>query len=311
MTHPDFLTSRRWAGERLAQVAKRLRRVLFGAAAVALLHGCGDGEPAAKPVGGPIVRPGPILGGAAVRAPFWPAITGTPVLQEWYSDLPWHQKLGTFAGNEIDQALILPYDALGDSEKALCTTLNLSQEDCMLELGVNNVLGILRTDTLYAPDDPKIQAAKECQDASLPCIEVQLALSSFWTRSTGSAVALLPRPFGTEPADANNYYGGYTITDGSTYAPQMPWYMAHYCSSQFPVGVNDVQDPVCYGDYFSPMNNGFNPMGLGATDWPRSARHPAGPVSGHPPAAPRPECSRRRRVPLALPNPNRDRAPHR
>ena len=60
------------------------------------------------------------------------------------------------------------------------------------------------------------------------------------------------------------------ITDGSTYAPQMPWYMAHYCDLQFGPNDNDVQDPVCYGDYFSPMNNGFNPFGLGATDWPNS-----------------------------------------
>ena len=209
------------------------------------------------------------LGG---RAPFWPGTTGRPVLKEWYSDIPWHQKLGTFAGNEIDEALVLPYDALGAQEKAFCASRNLKQEDCMLELGVNNILGTLRIDTPYDPLDPKIKAAKECQDPSLPCIEVMLELSSFWTRSTGTAVQLQPRPFGTEPQKDpyGAYYGGYTITDGSTYAPQMPWYMAHYCDSAFKQGVNDVQDPVCYGDYFSPMNNGFNPMGLGATDWPRS-----------------------------------------
>jgi hypothetical protein len=42
------------------------------------------------------------------RAPFWPGISGPPVVKEWYSDIPWHQKLGTFAGNEIDEALVLP-----------------------------------------------------------------------------------------------------------------------------------------------------------------------------------------------------------
>lgn len=204
------------------------------------------------------------------RAPFWPAVDGAPVVQEWYADIPWHQKLGTFAGNEIDEALVLPYDALGDAEKALCSARKLSPEDCMLELGVNNILGIHRTDTPYAATDPQIQAATECRDATLPCVEVRLSLSSFWTRSTGSDVALLPRPFGKEPQDANGYYGGYSITDGSTYAPQMPWYLAHYCDSQFAGNTSDVQDPVCYGDYFSPMNNGFNPMGKGATDWPRS-----------------------------------------
>lgn len=207
------------------------------------------------------------------RAPFWPAIEGAPVVKEWYSDIPWHQKLGTFAGNEIDEALVLPYDALGEAEKAFCTAHHLKQEDCMLELGVNNILGMLRTDTPYAAQDPKIKAAPECQDPLLPCIEVKLELSSFWSRAQNSQAALLPRPFGKEPAERRNnldYYGGYTITDGSTYAPQMPWYMAHYCDSTFAPGALDVQDPVCYGDYFSPMNNGFNPMGTGMTGWPRS-----------------------------------------
>ena len=51
------------------------------------------------------------------RAPFWPGTKGPPVVKEWYTDIPWHQKLGTFAGNEIDEALILPYEALGDQEK--------------------------------------------------------------------------------------------------------------------------------------------------------------------------------------------------
>ena len=39
------------------------------------------------------------------RADFWPKIKGNPVVQEWYSDIPWHQKLGTQGGNEIDEAL--------------------------------------------------------------------------------------------------------------------------------------------------------------------------------------------------------------
>ena len=163
-----------------------------------------------------------------------------------------------------------PTTRLGHRRRRFARVNSLTQEDCMLELGMNNVLGMLRTDTLYAAHDPKIKAAKECQDAALPCIEVMLELSSFWTRSTDSGVALLPRPFGTEPPQERDHYGGYVITDGSTYAPQMPWYMAHYCDSHFAPTANDVQDPACYGDYLSPMNNGFNPIGLGATDWPRS-----------------------------------------
>ena len=45
---------------------------------------------------------------ASQRADFWPRILATPVVKEWFSDIPWHQKLGTQGGNEIDEALILP-----------------------------------------------------------------------------------------------------------------------------------------------------------------------------------------------------------
>jgi len=123
-------------------------------------------------------------------APFWPATTNGPIaVTEWYSDLPWHQKLGTFSGNEIDEALILPYDALPALEKTFCTNNQLTPEACMIETGINNILGTQRTDTPYSTTDPKIMAATECQQ-SPPCIEVKLELSSFWTRSTGSAITL-------------------------------------------------------------------------------------------------------------------------
>lgn len=208
------------------------------------------------------------------RAPFWPSIVGQrPVIAEWYSDIPWHQKLGTYAGDEIDEPLVLPYDALGPKETAYCAAQKppLGKERCMLEVGVVNILGMYRTDTPYLPTDPLITAAPECKDASLPCVEVTLALSSRWTRiNDAGKVELQARPFGTVNPDGNSYYGGYSITDGSTYAPQMAWYMAHYCDSQFGAGALDVQDPVCYGDYLSPMNSGFNAIGKGPTDWPRS-----------------------------------------
>ncbi len=210
------------------------------------------------------------------RAPFWPAITGLPVVNEWYSDIPWHQKLGTFAGNEIDEALVLPYEGLGKSEQDLCTKLKLSEEQCMVEIGINNILGALRIDTRYDRRDPKIKAADYCQDPELPCIEVMLELSSFWTRGTGELlprrpIDLQPRPFGTEPptGDKGDVYGGYAITDGTTYAPQMPWFMSHYCDSRFAADA-DAQDPVCYADYFSPFNNGFNNNNGPVENWPNS-----------------------------------------
>lgn len=115
------------------------------------------------------------------RPTFWPALSKVapaPVVMESYSDVPWHQKLGTFAGNEIDEALVLPYEALGDPEKAFCTSNQLTPQDCMIETGINNILVIDRTDTLYDKTDPKIMAADECQH-SQPCIEVKLQLSDF------------------------------------------------------------------------------------------------------------------------------------
>ena len=244
---------------------------------------------------------------SAQRAPFWPNIVGPPVLTEWYSDLPWTQKLGTYRGNEIDQAFVLPYAALPPQNQAYCNNQSpkLSSERCMIETGINSILGIKRTDTLYDPNSPLITAAtrcqpnfipstpctktlKYCQDNSLPCIEVKLALSMFWTRSDDGAnktLTLDPLPFGTEPIGScppptpvpancivGAYYGGFVITDGSTYAAQMPWYMSHYCNSLFPKGTADVQDPVCYADYLSPMNDGFNAAGPLATAWPNSTQ---------------------------------------
>ena len=224
---------------------------------------------------------GPPSAPAEDRPKFWPALSQTdrPVkVTEWYSDVPWHQKLGTYAGNDINEAIVLPYEVLSGTDKTYCTDHQLTEaactpEDldckdrkkaaCMLEVGVTNVLGTLRTDTLYDDKSSLIQNAPECQDKTLPCIEVKLELSNFSTQSTG---AIQPRKFGTEPGLQSD---GYTITDGSTYAPQMPWYMAHYCDAFFKDG--DAQDPVCYGDYLSPFEDGFNLKPKTAfEEWPSS-----------------------------------------
>jgi CxxC motif-containing protein (DUF1111 family) len=212
------------------------------------------------------------------RATFWPCLQdGGPVLTEWYSDVPWHQKLGTYVGNEINEPLVLPYEALEEADKKFCTDRGLANkpEACILEVGVVNVIATLRTDSLYGTNDPKIQAAPECQrDATLPCIEVKLELSSRWTKGTGE---LHPRLFGKDPENT----GGATITDGTTYAPQMLWEMAHYCDALFAAG--DALDTVCYGDYFSTFNNGFNLFGSQTFDqWP----HIVMPWSVFPPDAP-------------------------
>jgi hypothetical protein len=146
------------------------------------------------------------------RAPFWPAITGAPVVTEWYSDLPWTQKLGTFRGNEIDQAIVLPYEQLGTKRQNFCRDNKITvQEDCMIETGIVSILSTLRTDTLYDQSDSnsKIKASAYCKSnsspTSVPCIEVMLALSFFGTPGDNTSQPipsdnkLQPLPFGKEP----------------------------------------------------------------------------------------------------------------
>jgi hypothetical protein len=134
---------------------------------------------------------------------------------------------------------------MGDNEKLFCNNykpMPLSPEDCMIEVGIVNILGTYRTDTPYDTSDPKIQAAQRCQTNSLtppcattklcldtqPCIQVKLALAMFWTRSTGQCFntvltppCLQARPFGNDTLNNGaGPYQGYVVTDASTYAPQ-------------------------------------------------------------------------------------------
>lgn len=220
------------------------------------------------------------------RAPFWPAITNNQVVKEWYSDVPWHQKLGTYAGNQIDEPLIMPYEALPQDDKNYCASKNWSNAVCMLEVGVTNILGMERIDTLYATPvmtpstapigTPIIKDPPEClEDKSMPCVEVMLKVGNYYATSRDNRITLAPRVYGNHNGDAG-VYDRYTITDATTYAPQLPWFMSHYCDAMFGKPANsdtfpDVQDPVCYADYFSPFNNGFNAWGVGGREgWPRA-----------------------------------------
>ncbi len=208
------------------------------------------------------------------RAPFWPGLKADAlVFMEWFSDVPWHQKLGTFAGNEIDVPIMLPFEALPAETITYCSTHGLGPEACMIEAAVVNVLGMQRIETLYDPADTKIVNAPECK-APYKCVEVRLELSNFWVRnnSQNASVELVPQTLGQRRKNGpfGDEYGGYVITDGTTYAPQMPWEMSHYCDSMFGKN-NDIQDSVCYADYLSPFNDGFNVMPNTVLDkWPRS-----------------------------------------
>jgi hypothetical protein len=219
--------------------------------------------------------------------PVWPKTIGGTTLTEEYSDIPWTQKLGTYTGNEINEALVLPFNALSGKNTSYCGTLPKvpgvdPKARCMIETGINSILNIVRTETLYNPNDSTIAAAtrckpgstnfsqpcpqttKNCPDSSvpnsapLPCVQVVLALSMYGTTPT-----LAPMDIGTNPQDDRNP-GGYVINEGTTYAPQMPWYMSHYCQSDWST---DRKDPTCYADYLSTFNAGFS----GALDaWPKA-----------------------------------------
>src|SRR5262245_35744307 len=108
----------------------------------------------------------------AHRPDYWPdVLPGKPAVQEWYSDIPWHQKLGTFNGNEIDQGIIMPFVAMAPAEQSYCTSKGWTGDNvgrCMIEVGVNNIIGVLRTDSLYDPKAPLIKAATYCTKDT-PC----------------------------------------------------------------------------------------------------------------------------------------------
>ena len=209
---------------------------------------------------------------------WWPATTNSPTVSEWYADLPWHQKLGTYAGNQIDEPIILPYKALPQTDIDFCNANGMPEAkraECMIEVGVLNILGMYRIDTPYAaPPTIDGNVAQECTDRSLPCIQVMIRVANYYAKSSGGEVLLAARVFGdgrcrTDPLQPTKgcIYDGYTLSDGTTYAPQLPWYMAHYCDGMWPK--YDFNDAVCYGDYFSTFIDGFLPYG-DYTKWPRS-----------------------------------------
>jgi hypothetical protein len=171
----------------------------------------------------------------------------------------------------------------------------VSPEDCMIETGINNILGTYRTDTPYDQGASKITNAAYCKStahpSSQPCIEVKLALAMFWTRSdaAGSVLQLQQRPFGSDWLNAGKGpFGGYVVNDGTTYAPQMPWYMSHYCDSGF-TSAGDALDPVCYADYLSTFNDGINLLpAKNLQDWPNSVPWSVSPTAPAPPGIKQP-----------------------
>jgi hypothetical protein len=241
----------------------------------------------------PIVSPPGVVSCPPLQPP-------CPVVKESYFDVPWTQKLGTYRGNEIDEPLVLPYAALPGVNQTWCATDpsgSRSPASCMIETGISSIVGIDRTDTLYDWTNATITGATRCPSLAnynlggectndnnkktlpycdnpqspklpspnnLPCIEVRLELSMYWSR--GSNV-LVQRPFGNEwslPSILPPYNTGVVLSDGTAYGQQVSWYMSHYCSV---AGV--VINAVCNNDYFSEYNDGFSITQAGTPNkWP-------------------------------------------
>ena len=177
--------------------------------------------------------------------------SGEVLVDEWFTDLPWHQKLSTLDSNVIDVPFVLPFAAL---PQAVCPTATTPTEQarCMLRYGIVNVMAMHRTDTLYQAGE-----ADQTQDcANHDCVEVKFEVQRVHTLTDhprGYAADIIrnnayeyPNP--TQPATTIRVPSlGFAITEATIFAPWRPWYMGHYCG----VERADYIDAVCYDDYFT------------------------------------------------------------
>ena len=174
--------------------------------------------------------------------------TGVKLLEEWFTDLPWHQKLSTKDSNLIDIPFVLPFEAISPT---LCpsATTDIDKSRCMLRYGIVSVMGMHRTDTLYKPEEAPPD--QDCQDGN--CVEVKFEVQRFHA-ATNDPLGYQADVFRNDPYD----YGpinqrqripsrGFAITESTIFAPGLPWYTGHYCA----VFKDDVSNAVCYEDYWT------------------------------------------------------------
>jgi len=192
------------------------------------------------------------------------AATGERLVDEWFADLPWHQKLSTKNSNDIDIPFVLPFEALSftglEKGKAECEAPATAAERarCILRYGIVNVMGLHRTDTLYNADEAP--QGQDCQAGN--CVEVKLQIQRFHTLTddpSGYEPDLIrnnPLPVGTPGPPSL----GFAITEATIFAPWRPWYMGHFC------GVKNarVDNSVCYDDYFTTQ---LQASGPGVSNW--------------------------------------------
>jgi hypothetical protein len=105
--------------------------------------------------------------------------TGERLVEEWFTDLPWHQKLSTLHSNLIDIPFVLPVAAI---PRGLCSADPTPTENarCMLRYGIVNVMAMHRTDTLYLPDEAP--DGQDCRDGT--CVEMKFTFQRLHTQTT-------------------------------------------------------------------------------------------------------------------------------
>ena len=185
-----------------------------------------------------------------------PTATGEQLVDEWLTDLPWHQKLSTKDSNLIDVPFVLPGGAISTT---FCPESLDAKEKarCMLRYGIVNVMSMHRTDTLYLPaQSPKNQ---DCGIGKGDCVEMEFDFRRLHTQTKD--------PLGYEAESAkNNSYKigavtvpslGFALTEATIFVPWRFWYMGHYCA----VFADEISDSVCYEDYFTTQLQAWTHLG--------------------------------------------------
>jgi hypothetical protein len=175
-----------------------------------------------------------------------PRAHGELILNEWFADLPWHQKLSTKDSNLIDIPFVLPAAAIKQCQNIVGSP---AKERCMLRYGIVNVMAMHRSDRLYLPGEAP--AGQDCADGK--CVEVMIEVQRVHTQ-TNDAKGYVADPVTNkdtaeikDPEIKPMPSLGFAITEATIFAPWRPWYMGHYCA----VTADNISDSVCYEDYFT------------------------------------------------------------
>lgn len=220
------------------------------------------------------------LSNAAPPEPEWAATGDVLIKEEWFADIPWHQKLSTNDSNVIDVPFALPYEAIPTGLSGCPTDADETEKArCILRHGIVNVMGFRRTDRLYL--DNEGPDSKRCTGGD--CVQVKIDIQRFNTqtdtRCTATSTARTDTPCQPDRVTNDGNQGGptdpnlppivpsfgFAITEATIFAPWRPWYMGHYCG----YGVPSVTDSVCYDSYFTTQLQAFTNL-AGGQNWPQN-----------------------------------------